>query len=92
MTKFPNVPTDEDTKIVRQKETEIDNIPAMIQKWVWDGIVAESVIFHDKDVSSTSDDELFQKIIENYTVGPDRRHTVTRDADGYTFVNFNFEY
>ncbi len=89
--KFADVPVDEDTKIIQRKETEIDNLPVLIQKWTFDGIVAESAIFHDKDVCGINDEDLFQKIVNNYTVGPDLRHTITRDFDGYTFVNFNFE-
>ena len=87
---FPNVPVEEDTRILHQKEIEIENIPVLIQKWAWEGIVAESVIFHNKEVVKFSDEELFQKIADNYDVGPDKRYTVKRNDDGYAFVNFNF--
>jgi hypothetical protein len=87
---FPNVPVEEDTRLLRQKEIEIENIPVLIQKWAWEGIVAESAIFHSKDVSEIADADLFQKIVDNYQVGHDQRHTIKRNEDGYTFVNFNF--
>ena len=90
MKKFADVPVDDDTKIIRQHETEIDNIEVLIQKWVWDGLVAESAIFLDEDVDHINDEELYQKIVDKYAVGHDRRHTITRDSNGYTFVNFNF--
>ena len=90
--KFKNIPTDPDTRIIRQKEVKIDTIPALIQKWAWEGIVAESAIFQDEDVNDINNEELFQKIIDNYDVGPDHRYTITRNSDGYTFVNFNFTY
>lgn len=89
---FLDIPNDPDTRIIRQKQVMIENIPALIQKWAWEGIVAESAIFLDEDVDGITDEELFNKIIDNYDVGPDRRHTVTRNSGGYTFVNFNFTY
>jgi hypothetical protein len=89
---FPNVPVEEDTKIRSRKEIVIDNLPVLIERWSWDGIVAESAIFHDEAVSEINDADLFQKIIDSYDVGDDKRHTVKRGCDGYTFVNFNFTY
>lgn len=89
--KFQNVPVDPDTKILHQKEITIDTLPVLIQAWAWEGIVAESAIFRAEDVRGFSDEEHFRKIVENYDVGSDHRHTITRDSDGYTFVNFNFQ-
>ena len=87
---FQNIPIDEDTRILSQNELEIGNIPVLVQKWAWEGIVAKSAIFHDKDVGELSDEALFQKIADNYDIGPDERYTVKRNEEGYTFVNFNF--
>ena len=88
---FQNVPVDPDTRILHQKEITIDTLPVLIQAWAWEGIVAESAIFRAEDVRGFSDEELFQKIVDNLDFGPDHRHTITRDSDGYTFVNFNFQ-
>ncbi len=88
---FKDVPVDEGTKIIQEHEIRIGHLSALIQQWVWEGIVAESVIFHAKEVFDLSDEELFEMVKVNYTVGADQRYTVKRAADGYTFVNFNFK-
>ena len=89
---FENVPVDPDTRILHHKEIMIDSLPVLIQAWAWEGIAAESAIFRADDVRGFSDEDLFQKVVDNYGVGSDQRHTITRDSDGYTFVNFNFEH
>ena len=44
-TKFENIPTDDDTFVLRQRTVSINQIDAVHQEWVWDGILAESMIF-----------------------------------------------
>jgi hypothetical protein len=89
---FPNVPADEGTRILSEKKMEIDSIPALFQKWSFDGITAYSAIFRDEDVVGYGDEELFQKIKDNIDVGPDTRRTIVRGEAGYTLVNFKFSY
>ena len=90
MKTFKDVPVEADTKIIRQKEIQIGEISALHQEWAWDGILAESIIFHDHDVENFSDEELFQMI--EYHADPDGQYTVSRSSSGYSFINFNFSY
>ncbi len=90
MKQFENVPVEPDTKIIHQKEIEINNIPSLYQQWSWDGLIAESIIFHDQDVEDLSDDDLFELVSDH--ADPDGKFTVSRSSSGYTFINFNFRY
>ena len=90
MNDIKNVPVEPDTRIIQQKEIKVGAIPSLYQHWSWEGIIAESIIFHDKDVQSLSDEELFQMI--SFHADPDGQYTVSRSCSGYTFINFNFRH
>lgn len=76
--KFNQVKTDEDTVITSQVECMFGDYPVLYQKWVYDGIDAESLIFCNEDIAT---------IPLNY---PEKEIT-TSINDLYTFVNFNFK-
>jgi len=88
--KFNNVPVEPDTRIIQQREIEIEGVPALHQTWSWDGLIGESIIFHSDDVEGFTDDEIFE-LINDHT-DPEGKYTVSRSDSGYTFVNFNFRY
>lgn len=90
MNDFKNVPVEPDTRIIRQKEIEIGDTPALYQHWSWDGLIAESIIFYDQAVEDLSDDNLFDLISDH--ADPDGQYTVTRSSSGFTFINFNFRH
>jgi len=48
MSKFQNVPVEEDTKILFQAEGTLGEYRVLYQIWVWDGIFAESIIFAEQ--------------------------------------------
>ena len=88
---FNNVPVDIDTRITFQKEIEIKNFKALYQKWNWDGIIGESIIFHNDDVASLNDDGLKELINSSgleYIIND--KSTISRDESGFTFINFGF--
>ena len=58
MSKFKNVPVEEDTKIILEKEAKLGEYEVLYQKWSWGGIVAESIIFSNEDVADFKDDEI----------------------------------
>jgi len=90
MSNFSDVPKDKDTRIIRQKEIIIKNIPALKQRWVWDGVLGDSLIFNNEDINHLSDDAL-QSFINNHSdVEVTGSVTFKRSASGYCFVNFNF--
>ncbi len=62
MRKFENVPVEEDTKIVMQQEAMLGEYEVLYQKWSWDGITAESIIFASEDVSSLDDEAIKDEV------------------------------
>lgn len=91
MDKFKKVPVEEDTKIKRSHVTQVGGLEALHQKWVWEGIIAESLIFLASDVKELSDNVLLEIVGESGIMKNDSKSTITRNSSGYTFVNFNFE-
>ncbi len=91
MDKFANVPVDENTKIKKSNVIKINDLDALHQEWIWDGIVAESLVFIEKDVGGLSDDELVNLARKNNLLIEDSQATVVRNSSGFAFVNMNFE-
>jgi len=91
MHNFSDVPKEKDTRIIEQQEIVINSIPALLQHWEWDGIIADSLIFKSSDVVDLINDEDLLGFINKYSdikiVGS---KTFKRNSSGYCFVNFNF--
>ncbi|MCP3850785.1 MAG: hypothetical protein GY694_11195 [Gammaproteobacteria bacterium] len=88
--KFDNVPSDKDTSIIFQTEAKFDEFDILYQKWSFDGISAESVIFCNDDVSNLSDSEITEHVKSSPLLKKGSSTTLKRSDSGYTFVNFNF--
>jgi hypothetical protein len=89
--KFDNVRTDEGAIIIFRTVAILGEYEVLYEKWSWDGITAESIIFANEDISELSDKELEFKVKESPLV-KGSSITVKKSESGYTFVNFNFEY
>jgi len=87
--KFKDIPISEGTKILFSLCAFLGEYEVTYQKWVWDGIYAESFIFYNKDIISLSEDEIILEVKESPMVKADSKITY-RKGDAYTFVNFNF--
>jgi len=87
---FKDVPVESDTTVTAQREIMVGKYQALYQKWLWDGIVAESIIFIDQDAQVFTDQELFTMVKEY--AKPGSKYTIQRSCSGFTFVNFNFHY
>jgi hypothetical protein len=85
---FLDVPVEDDTRLMNVTSIKIEGIEGRYESWVWEGIVAESLIFHTEAVEQLSDVEL-ESLVDRYMVIKDHRKTVKR-LENYTFVNFNF--
>lgn len=87
MKKFDNVSVEQNTTVLSSIVTKFGDIDCLYQVWVWDGIKGESVIFVADEVKDIPDLELCStpliKDVDDVTF--------SRNRDGYTFVNFNFE-
>ena len=62
MSKFNNIPEQKDTKIIFRAETRFGDFDVVYEKWEWDGILAESIIFDEDDVSEMNDDEIINQV------------------------------
>ena len=91
MSKFDNVPVEDDTRINASIKATLDEYDVLYQKWYWDGINAESIIFIADDVKDM-DDEALKSFVAESPLVQDPTMTIARDRKGFTFVNFNFEY
>lgn len=88
--KFKNIPVDSDTTIEEEKETQIGKLDALHQKWCWDGIKGESLIFVSEEVAAYSEDELIAECHKTKLMKSNSSVTFKRNENGFTFVNFNF--
>ena len=89
--KFKNLTTDTDTQILFHQEMQFGDKDVVYEKWIWDGITAESIIFLNEDVISLDDAALEQEVKTSSIVNVNSSVTISRQ-DEFTFVNFNFEY
>ena len=92
--KFQNVPIEKGTRIHFEKEIKIGTMNVLHQVWSWDGVHAESIIFHNEDVLLHTEDEVKEIVVGHFKDGLQKnfKMTISRSDSGFTFVNFNFTY
>jgi len=88
--KFANVSDDADTVVVFQQVAKFGELDALYQKWIWDGIHAESLIFANSDIADKNLATLEQEVRESPLVREKSSITV-KSLDGFTYFNFNFQ-
>lgn len=88
--KFKGVPVEADTVVLSEEVVMVGGIEALHQRWFWDGITAESLIFRDEDVEGLSDAALEDLVWDSGFVVEDTGVTVTRERFSFSFVNYNF--
>ena len=89
--KFADVPLDEDTRIKSQRQVSIKGIDALHQRWVWDGITGESLIFSTADVAAASDQQIIEMACDAGLLTMESSSTVKRSESGFVFLNFGFD-
>jgi hypothetical protein len=89
--KFSTVPIESDTRLLAQIETKLGPYEVLYQKWCWNGITAESIIFADDDISALKDAEVEAVVKASPLINCGSKLTLARPMSGFTFVNFNFE-
>lgn len=90
--KFARVPVEPDTRIVYQSHGAIDDLDALHQRWTWEGVSGESLVFVSEEVKGLGDQELKELARGSGLVEEGSDFTIKRNEPGFTFVNFNFEY
>jgi len=88
--KFDNVPVEEDTSIIFQTEATFGDHEVLYQKWQWEGITAESIIFVTEEIANIDDETLLNEIKASPLVQEESEITVKKSETGFTFFNFNF--
>lgn len=88
--KFKNLPVEEDTQIIASFETKIEDYDVVYQKWYWDGIYAESIIFCNDDVAELTEAQIKNEVAENTALLKGNSQMTFKRGEKYTFVNFNF--
>lgn len=89
--KFQNVPLEDDTKMLRRVVATLDGFNILHEKWVWDGVKGETVVFVSREVAHLPDQELEEKVRCSPFVEVGSQITINRSSSGYTFVSFNFK-
>ena len=89
--KFDDVPVEDDTKIIFSTPSKFGKYDVLYQKWYWDGITAESLIFVTDDIKNITVDELENEIRNSPMVADSSKEITTSSGKSeYTFFNFNF--
>lgn len=88
--KFKDIPVDEETQILSSMQAKIDKYDVVYQKWNWDGIHGESIIFYNEDVAALNEEQVKHEVaLCTALVKADSKLTYKK-GEKYTFVNFNF--
>lgn len=88
--KFAKIPVDEGTRIDAEVLTKINGWDAVHQRWSWDGVRGESLIFCTEDLQGISE-ELLIDLLQSSVLAEFKDANVNQNENGYTFVNFGFE-
>lgn len=88
--KFNDILVEKDTRILMSSPMKWGELDIVYQKWNWEGITAESVIFLSDDVKEMDDEALEAEVRSSPLVNVDSEVTITR-GEKFTFVNFNFQ-
>jgi len=87
--KFNDIPVETDTKLLFRSAMKWGELDIIYEKWNWEGITAESIIFLNEDVKEMSDEALEADVRDGPLVREDSQVTIKR-GENFTFVNFNF--
>jgi len=88
--KFKDLPVEEDTQIILSIEAKIADYDVVYQKWNWDGIFAESVIFYNDDVADLNEEQIKHEVALCTALVKENTQMTYKKGEKYTFVNFNF--
>jgi len=77
--------------VLIEESVNLSTCKGLYQKWSWESISGESVLFEKKGTATMSDDDLIQEVIEGYKVVDSSPLTVSHKNDGLRCVNFNFK-
>jgi hypothetical protein len=82
---------DEETTVFYRKEITINDLPAMLEEWVWCEIYAKSCIFMTRDTKTMTNESLVRMFESHMKIKGLDAYTISR-GDIYTFLNYDFLY
>lgn len=88
--KFDGIRVEDDTRILFRKEAKLGHYDVLHEKWNWEGIKAESIIFANDDIPGLTDEEIEQEVRKSPLIKEGSQITLKRSRE-FTLVNFNFE-
>jgi len=91
MEKFKGINIEPDTTINSFQFLKIDDVDCRHEKWSWEGVKAESLIFCTKELKSTQESYL-RTLVAKYLKedNVDLMQITHKISDDYTYINFNF--
>ena len=82
------IPVEKETRILSRSDLNIDGIKTVLEKWSWDGLIGNSVIFTLNDLPDNYDAaEVIIKITDELNLPSETKFTV-KDAPDYLFINY----
>ncbi len=90
--KFKDVPEDDETYTEFRREFKFGEYDVLYEKWSWEGITAETLVFVSEEIASMQIHALEDFVRESSLVKEWTNMTIKENDNGFTFVNFNFEY
>ncbi len=87
MDKFKDVPVEKETKVISRKIIKLDTLEAQHEKWRWDGITAQSIVFAEADIKDQTEEQLIILIKANIELAENADITISRDRNGFAFFN-----
>jgi hypothetical protein len=88
-TYFNNVPLEDDTTILRNKFTNVEEMPVMLQVWACDGTTACSAVIPEYFTKELGESELLNKLRKCLKI--DNEYTL-KCTNQYTFINYGFSH
>lgn len=89
--RFAHVPMEDDTTVLSQEKIRFGDLEALHQKWSWDGVTAESLIFLSADLAGLETSAVIDRVRTFASLEEETEVTVKCTDCGHTFVNFNVD-
>lgn len=89
--KFKDISVEPDTLILLRGEIKVGETDAVYEKWEWDGIYGESVIFFNEDIPNLNEEDITNMVKEDTALIQNSSQTTFSITEKHTFLNFNFK-
>jgi len=85
---WTDVPLEPDTTLLEEVPVQLDGYDLLYQRWHWDGLPGESLILREDQVEALTDEQLHQLALDKGLIPTSAAITITRQRQGYAFVNY----